>query len=457
MLIYSKKGANTMHLINVLSSIVCNTLLDPNELEKARRRPGAFTRNNGKLPYWTVMKLLLQCNKTTVSAMLDKFFLEIRRQLGLAGSEDISCTQQAFSKARSGIDHSLFESCFTRILDFLCSKESLSHGRRIGGRWGTQIIAIDGSKIPLPNRKCLLEKYGGMGRDASSPTAIASIAYDVLNCRILDAQFESLCIGERELAIRHMESIREHQRAHLLYTMFVFDRGYASKNLILFIQNDLKSRYLFRLRNKFSVEIDELSAPEDKNGVADHTIYLYDNIKTRVLKFYLPGGILETLITNDFEMDAESFRTTYFLRWPVEGTYELIKEKVGLTCFMGWSENSILQEFWISILLANLSLAIKKETDGILKHEQAECSEKTNKHLYQTNMNELIGCLVRRFPLYMDLFLEGAPTSKLYTIIKDIYSFAIRHRVIDKKGKDESNPRKEPRKVKNHYNRKRTH
>ena len=452
------KGVTTMHLIKLLSSIICETLLDPAELAKARRRPGAFTRNNGKLPYWTVMKLLLECNKTTISAMLDDYFLEIRKMLGMKETESLACSQQAFSKARSGIDHSIFETCFQRMLNLLCAKEALSHGKRLGGRWGTQIIAIDGSKIPLPNRGDLLEKYGGMGRDASSPTAIASIAYDVLNCRILDAQLEPLCIGERELAMRHMESIREHQRADLLYTMFVFDRGYASKNLILFIQNNLHSRYLFRLRNKFSVEIDEIPAPEDRNGISDHTISLYDGIKVRVLKFYLPGGVLETLITNDFQMEAESFRRTYFLRWPIEGAYELIKEKVGLTCFMGRSENSILQEFWISMLMANLSLAIKKETDGILKYAQTEASPNMNKHLYQTNINELIGSISRRFSIYMDAYLENDTDSPaLHTVIRDIFIFALRHRVIDKKGLGESNPRREPRKVKNHYNRKRTH
>ena len=93
------------------------------------------------------------------------------------------------------------------------------------GIWGLQIIAIDGSKIELPNRKHFLEKYGGTGRDASSPTALASIAYDVLNNHIIDAQFEPLSVGERNLAKRHIENIRCNNRLDLFYTMFVFDRG----------------------------------------------------------------------------------------------------------------------------------------------------------------------------------------------------------------------------------------
>ena len=131
------------------------------------------------------------------------------------------------------------------MLDFLCSRESLDCHARFMGVWGRQIIAIDGSKIPLPNRKALLEKYGSSGRGSSSPTAIASVAFDVLNDRILDAQLEPISIDERTLAIRHMENIKNKARTNLLYTIFVFDRGYASKNLISYIEDTIHSIYLF--------------------------------------------------------------------------------------------------------------------------------------------------------------------------------------------------------------------
>lgn len=70
-----------------------------------------------------------------------------------------------------------------------------------------------------------------------------------------------------------------------------------------------------------------------------------------------------------------------------------------------------------------------------------------------TNMNELVGCLGRRLPEYMD----SETLSKKFAVIRDIFSFAISHRVQDKKGCGESNPRNIPRKVKQHYNNKATH
>ena len=140
----------------------------------------------------------------------------------------------------------------------------------------------------------------------------------------------------------------------------------------------------------------------------------------------------------------------YFLRWPIEEGYKLIKENVGLTNFRGWSENSILQEFWIAMLLANLTQAIKRETDGII---DISINSGNNKHNYQTNMNELTGYLSRHFSEYMD----AETISEKHEILRAVFAFAISHRVWNKKGCEESAPRKEPRKVKHHYNNKMTH
>lgn len=438
-----------MKLVQILADIICRTLLDPQALARSRNRKGAFARNCGKFPYWTLIKLLLSNVKKSVSASLDEFFHELCLASGSPLPDTVKCSQQAFSKARSGISHTIFQECFERMLDFLCSKDSLDFHVRFTGVWGRQIIAIDGSKIPLPNRKALLDKYGSTGRGANSPTAIASVAFDVLNDRVLDAQFEPVSVDERTLAIRHMENIKSKARTNLLYTMFVFDRGYASKNLISYIEDTIHARYLFRLRSKFSTDIDALPAPSEQHGISDH-MFLLDGRKIRVLKFYLPGGILETLITNDFDLDKEKFRQCYFLRWTVEENYKLIKEKVGLTNFRGYSENSVLQEFWISMLLANLALAIKRETDGII---DSTINQKGNKHRYMTNRNELVGYLSRHFGAYMD----ADTLTEKFDIIRCIFDFAISHRVRDKKGSGESSPRTLPRKVKHHYNNKSTH
>ena len=144
------------------------------------------------------------------------------------------------------------------------------------------------------------------------------------------------------------------------------------------------------------------------------------------------------------------FRRLSFLRWPVEENYKLIKEKIGLTDFRGCSVNSVMQEFWISMLLANLSLAVKKEVDGIIDYS---INQKGNRYRYMANKNELVGCLCRRLPEYMD----ACTLDEKFAVVRDLFRFAISHRVRDKKGTGESDPRKPPRKTKHNYNCKKTH
>ena len=163
-----------MNQIEIILNVICSTLLDPLVLEQARRRKGAFSRNSGKLPFWTVMKLLLKNTKLSISASLDGFFTDLRLRMGLPITETPRCSQQAFSKARSGVDHTIFQTCFERVLDVLCRSDSHEYCHRLGGPWGGQVVAIDGSKIPLPNRRKLLEKYGSIGRGSSSCRTVAA-------------------------------------------------------------------------------------------------------------------------------------------------------------------------------------------------------------------------------------------------------------------------------------------
>lgn len=102
------------------------------------------------------------------------------------------------------------------------------------------------------------------------------------------------------------------------------------------------------------------------------------------------------------------------------------------------------------MLIANLSLAIKRETDDII---DSTINQKGNKNRYMTNMNELIGYLSRHFGEYMD----ADTLMQKFDIIRCIFDFAISHRVQDKKGSGVSSPRTVPRKAKHHYNNKTTH
>jgi hypothetical protein len=178
--------------------------------------------------------------------------------------------------------------------------------------------------------------------------------------------------------------------------------------------------------------------------------------KVRVIRFLLDNGILETLITNAYDIDKKHFKELYNFRWPVEDTYDLIKNKVDLTNFRGYSINSVKQEFWISILNANIALAVENEADGIIDYE---INTGENKHNYKSNVNEIIGTISNNIDEYMDIYYyeDDNATEKEYELIRYILGECVRIRRVDKKGIGESYPRGKPRDVKHHYNRKTTH
>jgi hypothetical protein len=57
-------------------------------------------------------------------------------------------------------------------------------------------------------------------------------------------------------------------------------------------------------------------------------------------------GCGETLITDLFELPEECFPKLYFMCWPVETKYDVVKNKLPLENFSGCLKNVILQEFW---------------------------------------------------------------------------------------------------------------
>ena len=54
--------------------------------------------------------------------------------------------------------------------------------------------------------------------------------------------------------------------------MFVFDRGYASQDMMTYIEEELQSKFLFRLRDKLNLRIDALPKPDSSDGIVDHGV-----------------------------------------------------------------------------------------------------------------------------------------------------------------------------------------
>ena len=64
--------------------------------------------------------------------------------------------------------------------------------------------------------------------------------------------------------------------------------------------------------------------------------------------------------------------------WPVETKYKELKSRLAIEDFNGATSVSVFQEFYISMLLSNLSSLIKNDVDQQLRIS----SKSSNKHRY---------------------------------------------------------------------------
>jgi len=146
--------------------------------------------------------------------------------------------------------------------------------------------------------------------------------------------------------------------------------------------NQTGLHFLMRVRRKWNLDVDV--APSDS------LIKLDMNTTVRVVKFDLPSGEQETLITNLFEVSADAFPTLYFYRWPIEVKFDLVKNKLELENFSGRTKNAVLQDFWTCMHLANIAAIANDEANELVQEQR---TEKSNKYVYTPNMNQLIGLL----------------------------------------------------------------
>ena len=414
-----------MKLSQQLGEKLHKKIFDDKFKDSARKRPEDFTRKRG-MPFEELMLYMLTSLKCSTASALRRFFIAIGVSLCIA--------QQSFSEARQKVKVDAFIELFETTVTPM-----LEHGTKT---WhGYRVLAVDGSKIVLPSDKKLLAYYGGLGKDKTSPTAQASILYDVLNDTIVDASIEPMTTDERTLAIKHLNVYGK--LAPNGKKLVVFDRGYPSFGLIELLES-MGFTYVMRVKSKFNNDIDA----QIKN---DGYVWLKQGdkrIHVRVIKFKLDSGEEEVLITNitDKRLGKNAFKKLYFLRWPVEIKYDIVKNKLQLENFNTRTVEGIQQDFYAVMLLSNFAASCAIDVQDEI---EAARKDKENKYQYKVNINELIGVLKDRLVLAL---MEDSPEKqsiKIQEILDEI------KRYVTPIKPNRSVPRnKTPRKSKYHHNQK---
>jgi hypothetical protein len=260
---------------------------------------------------------------------------------------------------------------------------------------GHRILAIDGSRVILPTNDETIARFGTVpydnkqtyaGSNGEHALAIASVLYDVLNRISIDAALAPANSYEGDLA-------REHLKHAKVGDLVIYDRGYASFRMMA-LATQANVGFLIRCpKGRFSIAtamltgkgtddvIVSLQAPANFHKDPRNT-GLPDTLTVRFARITLDDGayeVLATSLTNQQEYPLEDFKELYYLRWGVETFYGILKTRLILENFSGYSVNAIRQDFFAAVFLTGAETILTKDAEEQLGKQRGGRPKKVNK------------------------------------------------------------------------------
>lgn len=356
-----------------------------------------------------------------ISLVKKSLQFELHSFMQLASKRHKSISNSAFNQARMKIKPKLFKHFITQL-----NKQFYSDNDERVMLWNSfRLLGCDGSTLTLPVTKELTKKYGYNINQHTTDVLLArtSILYDLENGMILDGVIAPFSQGERQLAISQIKELKKSSYQELL----ILDRGYPSFEMIYNL-NKLEINYVMRIKPRFSnvteafmesnlMELNTEIKP-GKNVSLLNKLYLKNqSIKVRLVKVLLSSGEMELLITslmNEIKYPSTLFKELYFKRWGIETLYDKLKNKLLIESFTGYSEASILQDFYCTLFLSNIqSLLVSEANEGLISQEI-----NNKKYEYKVNTNLSIGFIKTKL---IELFLEESDTEEILAELEKLF------------------------------------
>jgi len=318
-------------------------------------------------------------------------------------------TKQAFSKARQKLDPTTFVLMNQKLIQEFYTDNEIKDFK------GFRPLAIDGSKVQLPSSKELIEHYGTISSNKTLPLAMVSTLFDVLNNVTIDALIYPHKTSERNLAIEHIKNLAKINsntkfEESKLKDLFIFDRGYPSMHLIMFLR-EIKKDFLMRCPSNCVSDVQEAvkSGKEDqiieikisnlgkciKSRLRKKIPNIDENttLRVRVLVSKLKSGEQEILLTSLLDKTKYSSADMFELynkRWDTEENYKFHKSIAAMENFSGKLKLTIEQDFFATIFTCNVAALLMQEAQDDIS-ELLE--RKKYKHKYKINRNIGLGLM----------------------------------------------------------------
>jgi len=374
-------------------------LFDKEFKNRYKKYDNVFVRDR-ILTFEKVLLITMQNRTTSLQNTINNTLKEI---YGIDSKELVSVSTSAYTQARRNFKAEAFLELSNDVVNMIYTQADIRRFKNY------RLLGIDGSIIQLPNElKSDLKNYFNEtinrcqidGFEKRTLQARASILYDLQNEIVIDCYLKNgvkskdenkkdiRVYSERDLALMHLNYCNKDD-------IVMMDRGYPSYEIFeAFMQktnfvirckiNSFKEiKPLFDKDNKQNDIIVELKAPQ---SLIKQNSNIQKSIKVRFVKVILDNGEIEVLATNILDnntISTNEFKKLYAKRWNIETLYDLIKNRLQLENFTGYSYDAIMQDFYVTMFFTNLetmyTFDVKRALEKKQKIDNTKYNQKVNK------------------------------------------------------------------------------
>lgn len=294
------------------------------------------------------------------------YFYERLVELTLQESS-VSLTASAFCQSRQNLRPEFFRDG----LHHLCREFYSDNELNVKFWQGKRLLSIDGSIIELLHTAELEQYYGTYANQHKTLRVQARVPllFDVLNDLVVDGQLGRYVDGQRVLAESHLALLGPGD-------LVIYDRGYPSFDFIfqhyqrgvdVVIRAKVTWNNVVRDFVSSGLASQVLALKIAKNESVKGKLYDHQTkLAVRLVRVELPRGEIEVLISSlldEGSYPSAIFKDLYRQRWGIETRFDILKNALRMEHFSGISQTVITQDFYITLLVANLEALLREEVD----------------------------------------------------------------------------------------------
>jgi hypothetical protein len=370
-------------------------------IKEAARLPGvkgSWMRNRD-MPLADILRCTL-CKKGLTATM------ELRQYFQAAGKMRQMVSKQDYLRQRQKLNPEVFRLLNRKYL------QNFYEGKEVKKWHGMVVLAIDGSRVEIPNSAENRREYGGSENKYGKAVARANFSalYDLYNRFFLDIGLHHFKSSEIEEAREHIGELKKVVGKHP--ALIIFDRNYVSLEFMNYLEK-VGIKYLIRLHSgNYKTEVAGMSGADEEVELAHNKIRLEhlrrtmpereqelakeDSTPARILKMTLDNGEKGALITNLRGYGAGEIKRLYRKRWLIEQKYHTLKNKMKFESVTGRASIYVEQDVRAQVLVFNM-------VQDLITMAERRLKERSRKrgYRYETRINENIA-----IGLYKEQFIR---------------------------------------------------